>query len=435
MRKSKNKKIIIALFVLIVIGILLIVNRTQVYTLARNTVRNILRLTEDEATEETKVYCEVTDPANGKTDVFVEFQNPKGIEKLIIGEDIIETKGKTKVAIDRKLNEGEVYQIKVKLNGEDKEELYTGVASRTLPTIILANADTNGDGTTKTVEVKSVEHKNIKKYYSLDDGQNWSEYTEETKVLQVKEAENRTITAKVEAKEGKFINVDNAERVPLIVSESLITAVRDANIINNDRYYRIAVKDKEYYTHIYIEKNSLTLESSKTYGSASDVGTANANAQCMVIVKVNGDLTINNGVTLTAYNTTYGGPKGMLVCATGTITNNGAISMTARGAKAVGENVYLWKNISEGQTINYEFVPVSGAGGASRRACNSAGQSAGANGTGRQTGGGGSGQSGGGCKVAYSGAGSAGTSYSGGTGGRRILQQLGKYSFWRSRNW
>ena len=40
----------------------------------------------------------------------------------------------------------------------------------------------------------------------------------------------------------------------------------------------------------------------------------------------------------------YGGPKGMFIYCTGTITNNGTIDMTARGAKAVGQNVYLWKN-------------------------------------------------------------------------------------------
>ena len=47
----------------------------------------------------------------------------------------------------------------------------------------------------------------------------------------------------------------------------------------------------------------------------------------------------------------------------GTLTNNGTISMTARGAKAEGQNVYLFKNI-EG---NFEYVPaVGGTGGIAR---------------------------------------------------------------------
>ena len=40
---------------------------------------------------------------------------------------------------------------------------------------------------------------------------------------------------------------------------------------------------------------------------------------------------------------------------------NGTISMTARGAKAEGQNVYLWKNLDG----SYEYVPAVGATGAS----------------------------------------------------------------------
>ncbi len=406
MKESKNKKTIIVLFVLIVIGILLVINRTQVYTLAKNTVRNILRLGEDETTEETKVYCEVTDPVSGKTDVFVEFQNPKGIEKLIIGEDIIETKGKTKVAIDRKLNEGEVYQIKVKLNGQEEEELYTGVASRTLPNVVLKNKDTFNDGTTKTVEIEAPENENIINYYSLDDGQTWEIYTEE---LKVPERNNSTIVAKYEAKKGTLIKVSNiSEQIPLIVSDGLASAVKNANIIRNDHYYRIAVKEKEYYAHVYVEKGDIILESSKSYGVASDT-------QYMVILKVNGDLTINEGVTLTAYGTSNGGTKGMIVCATGTLINNGTISMTARGARGAGEDVYLWKNNDN----SWEYVPAAGtAGGAGGVGYSSYGGGAGGTpgaASNRRTGGGGGGA--GQCGRCRGGSGTAGTSYSGGTGG------------------
>lgn len=76
------------------------------------------------------------------------------------------------------------------------------------------------------------------------------------------------------------------------------------------------------------------------------------------------------------------------------LNNLGKISMTARGAKAAGNNIYLINNI---------YVPSSGA-------------AANQNGVGRQTGGGSDG------KVEYSlggrgGYGVAGTSYSGGSGG------------------
>ena len=131
----------------------------------------------------------------------------------------------------------------------------------------------------------------------------------------------------------------------------------------------------------------------------------------MVVLKVNGDLTINSGAYLTTIGNANGGPKGFLIYVTGTITNNGEISMTSRGARAVGQDVYLWQNIDK----SYEYVPAYGAAGGARKYVN--GYNVGASGVNRQTGGGGSGQVGGGISQAYSGAGAAGTSYSGGSGG------------------
>lgn len=81
----------------------------------------------------------------------------------------------------------------------------------------------------------------------------------------------------------------------------------------------------------------------------------------MVVLKVNGNLTIDEGVILTACKNDdgYGGPKGFMVYSTGTLTNKGTISMTARGAKAEGENVFLWGNLDG----SYEYVPETGATG------------------------------------------------------------------------
>ena len=135
----------------------------------------------------------------------------------------------------------------------------------------------------------------------------------------------------------------------------------------------------------------------KTFGDAHDVATASTYAQNMVIVKVNGDLEIDEGVTVSPYYTEYGGPKGFTLYVTGKLTNKGTID-NSHGAKAAGQNVYLWKN-TDG---SYEYVPKAGA------ATNNTGTPAkGTNGTGRQTGSGGN---------AISKWGSSGTSYSGGTG-------------------
>ena len=150
-----------------------------------------------------------------------------------------------------------------------------------------------------------------------------------------------------------------------------------------------------------------------TFGDSNDVATKDEYAQNMIIVKVNGDLTINEGVTVTAYASEegYGGPKGLFIYVTGTLTNNGTISMTARGAKAEGQNVYLFKN-SDG---SYEYVPKEGAAKVLGKSGQNIGSS-GISGIGRQTGGGGAGTALG-TNPKKAGDGEAGTSYSGGSGG------------------
>ena len=133
-----------------------------------------------------------------------------------------------------------------------------------------------------------------------------------------------------------------------------------------------------------------------------------------MLVLIYDNLIIESGVILTPQVR----KRGMCIVVKGVFTNNGTVSMTARGAIAAGQNVYLHK---EDET--FMFVPAAGAiGGASHGKNGNSGNgtgAVGANGSGRQTGGGGSGSwymtstnS-----ATWSGAGGTGTSYSGGSGG------------------
>lgn len=169
------------------------------------------------------------------------------------------------------------------------------------------------------------------------------------------------------------------------------------------------------------------------FGSEQDVANSTEEAKSTVVLKVNGNLTINSGITLTTCksNEGYGGPKGLIIYCTGTLENNGIISMTARGAKAAGQDVYLYKN----EDNTFEYIPQLGAKGGAGICANNIGSVAGntgENGTLRRTAGGGSGEgydiwSGG---AAFTGKGGNGTSYSGGTGSgacRAIQELYGSY--------
>ena len=230
-----------------------------------------------------------------------------------------------------------------------------------------------------------------------------------------------------DGKEAKVKGKCNEEETNLETNDSLLGYVAKKTLKNNT-YETIKIKDETYTAHVYNYNGNQTWTSDMTFGDSNDVATNNENAKNMVIVKVNGDLTINGGVTVTAYASEegYGGPKGLFIYVTGTLTNNGTISMTARGAKAEGQNVYLFKN-SDG---SYEYVPKKGANGGSNIAAsaiyyysggwyyNIASGNNGNYSNGRELAGGGSGSVNVSVQnhVVVSNKGGDGTSYSGGTG-------------------
>lgn len=148
----------------------------------------------------------------------------------------------------------------------------------------------------------------------------------------------------------------------------------------------------------------------------------------MLILKFHKNLTINAGVTITPQVR----KKGMTIYCNGTIENNGTISMTARGANAVGQDVLLYQNANG----SYEFVPkVGGAGINGGTAKNQKVSSNGINGINRQTGGGGFGS----IYVAnnnivYYGGSGSGTSYSGGAASGSVDSTNGNYGTYTANN-
>ena len=234
-----------------------------------------------------------------------------------------------------------------------------------------------------------------------------------------------------------ILSADNAGNVKEYVSSAITVSLKtnftaDGLIegvakIGTAGNYKITVNEVTYSLHVYYYDGNQIWSSNQTFGDDNDVGGAETTdyAKNMVVVKINGNLTIDSGVIVEPYSTIYGGPKGFFIYITGTLTNNGTISSTAKGAKAVGENVYLYKN----EDNTYETVPAEGGAGGALVQCgdtysvSSKVGNAGVNATNRQTGGGGSGgavateYTGSSNFNARSGAGARGTSYSGGSGG------------------
>lgn len=84
---------------------------------------------------------------------------------------ILNAQNKQIMAIDRNMQEGDILHINVKLNGKEKEEKYTLIAT-TKPIMKIENNNTLGDGTTKTIKVEYPNVDNLKNYYTLNGRRN-----------------------------------------------------------------------------------------------------------------------------------------------------------------------------------------------------------------------------------------------------------------------
>ena len=212
-----------------------------------------------------------------------------------------------------------------------------------------------------------------------------------TNLNELEEGEHRII-CRATTGAGKKARVEKNIKVIQfadIEADSLLEAISNEDMPTGR--YSIKVNDETYSVHVITLDGNQHFTENKTFGDAYDVATKDTYAQNMVIVKVNGDLVVDEGVTISPYYTEYGGPKGFTIYVTGKLTNKGTID-NSHGAYAEGQNVYLWKN-TDG---SYEYVPAEG-------------EISDKSGTGRGT-------AGGGGNIGYSKSGGTGTSYSGGTG-------------------
>ena len=419
---KKSKHLIIAIMIILVIVLIVVLNNTGTITRLRNA---IYALNGEDI--ETTAYYKVGAVNGTYVTCQIAFINQRGIENITIDGVKIDGKEKTKVGIDRILESGELYEAKVKIVGEE-EQIYTIVPKSQNTYSVNTKIDSNGNENLRNVQIIGYDESNpnVINYYSLDNGNTWEEYVGEfSKEALICGNELYNIKVKVDNITGKTIYNSDSQITVMHNEESLLKATEQ--LINRDNaYYKIIVEQETYNIHSYVHSTD-TIINSTTYGNMTDASVSGESARNMIIVKVDGNLTINSGGILTVTSSQYGGPKGLIVYATGKLTNNGNITMTAKGAKAEGQNVYLWKNQDE-TNGKYEYISATGgAGGVAITGVGTAGESTSLNTGSRKTGGGASG----GGNALNSGAGTYGTSYSGGTGG------AGSCKYWKngSTNW
>ena len=424
----KGKKIIIyVLIIFFVISLVAILNNN--FKIIEKITNGRLQNDDEETTEIPLITYQVYDNSDeNKIKTLVTVNDNSGIEYVEYPDGTkIETNNKTQFSVDYNMAKDENYTFKIKSkNNEEVQERTVCSNDDFINNNGVSISKINNENGYKVIDIENeINLDGYKTYYQIGNNGSWVEgkgkigladYDLTTNNL-LNEDNTITINAKIENKTTKNrvnmtkkYEVETSSKNNSYNSESLLKALENDEISTGT--YKVTVEDETYNLKVYSFNEELNIKADTTLGTEEDVATASEYAKNMIVLKVNGNLTVDEGVTLTAYASKngYGGPKGMAIYCTGTLTNNGTISMTARGAKAEGQNVYLWKNTDN----SYEYVPAAGGIGSRGQSGNA---EAGAAGVNRQTGGGGAGGSGG--------AGSAGTSYSGGTGGGGCYEYSG----------
>lgn len=426
----KGKKIIIYVIIIFFV-ILLVAILNNNFKIIERIANGRLKNADEEKAELPLISYQVydnSDESNIKTLVTV--NDSDGIEYVEYPDGTkIETNNKTQFSVDYNMANDENYTFKIKTkSNEEIQESTICVNDDFVNDKGVSVSKINNENGYKVIDIENkISLDGYKTYYQIGNNGSWVEGTGKIGLADydlttnnlLNEDNTITINAKIENQTTQNVvnvtkkyEVETSSKNNSYNAESLLKALENGEI--GTGVHQVTVEDETYNLKVYSFNEDLNIKADTTLGTEDDVATASEYAKNMIVLKVNGNLTVDEGAKLTAYASKdgYGGPKGMTIYCTGTLTNNGTISMTARGAKAEGEDVYLWKNTDN----TYEFVPAAGGAGGIIATSTSTGGRPGSSGTGRATGGGGSGAVGQ-WRNPSTGSGAAGTSYSGGSGG------------------
>ncbi len=446
----KNKKKII-LITLIVLLFIIVVTLT---VLNQQGILN--RINQNNKQEEIKkeISYEVYQHVNGKTAILLVAEDTEnGIEKIIYPNNEMELycNGKTKVAFDYNTDITGKESLTFKIVNTLGEEIEKTIQIN--DQFYLYMIDHNLTKETETQKALTVNYKegSTTKQYKIGEGEIWTNYTntiriDDYQILETLENGNRDpkIYLKQVDKIGNEIIVESKlnytipdtttykQEDTVIEGESILACVENNDLETGNYIFRVTGTSKEENEEGVIETKTETIEypvelynynEDANYQASNEIvinstkytGIGKINSEKrMLILKYNGNLNINGGVTITptGTNESINGAtylctkKGMVIYCAGTLTNNGTINMTAKGTvNQAGENVYLYKN----EDNTYEYVPATGDSTK--------------NGTGRRLGTGGNGGAGYADRI---GRGGNSTSYSGGAGGGAGAVDAGK---------
>ncbi len=438
---NKKMQIVLLLIILIIVTLCLIVNKNG---FIGNIARNIKGELEEPEVAELFTYTMYDNQDEDKIKVLVKVQSEDGLDYIETPDNHkIQCNGKKAMALDYEVQKDEDYIFKVKESNKDVQEQNLRVDDTYIHDKILNFSNTTERTGKTTIKInRYMDFDDFVTYCKFGENGEWEQCEGEITKDDFQDFyknnllnNDGTITTYVKISSNKNSNqiILNNEKYYVFLEDGLLQILQNADIKDNG-YFETTINTQTYSMHTYVFNGDQEWKNDQIFGDESDIGKAGIYAKNMILVKVNGNLTIEEGVTVTTYHSSYGGPKGILLYVTGNIVNKGTISMTARGAYAKGQDIYLWDN----NNANYEYVPAIGAEGGQAKTLSFNGGNYGIaingnngkNGSNRQTGGGGTGSGRNWMKGITIGKGATGTSYSGGSGSGAANSDGGNHSGW-----
>ena len=310
----KSKKVNFKILFIIVIAIIL----TLIIYICLGKVGILQKLNETIKPETPELFSYIIydnqDEKNIK--MLIEVNDEKGIEYIKESDGkTINCNGKTQVSLEYVAVKNSNLSFTVKTNGEQE-----------ISKNITLNDETISNNSVSISKIKDIEGYKIfkiknnlslmadrfKTYYKIGENGDWVEGKGKISTLdydltqngKVNEEDNTvTIYAKIlneidkDSKLEDVVTVSQKYEVNTtstqssLEADSLIDAVEKYNL--DDGEYTVKVAEETYNLKVQTFNQNLEIDANTEIGSENDVATENENAKSMVVLKVNGDLTIN----------------------------------------------------------------------------------------------------------------------------------------------
>ena len=305
----KGKKIIIYVIIIFFV-ILLVAILNNNFKIIERIANGRLKNADEEKAELPLISYQVydnSDESNIKTLVTV--NDSDGIEYVEYPDGTkIETNNKTQFSVDYNMANDENYTFKIKTkSNEEIQESTICVNDDFVNDKGVSVSKINNENGYKVIDIENkISLDGYKTYYQIGNNGSWVEGTGKIGLADydlttnnlLNEDNTITINAKIENQTTQNVvnvtkkyEVETSSKNNSYNAESLLKALENGEI--GTGVHQVTVEDETYNLKVYSFNEDLNIKADTTLGTEDDVATASEYAKNMIVLKVNGNLTVD----------------------------------------------------------------------------------------------------------------------------------------------